>query len=79
MLGPLIVNAVADGRRAPAAGPALYTVSFYIMIALLAIGFVANELIRPVDPRHYVPESERGGVEDAGVSSGPDRNQEVSR
>ena len=48
------------------------------MIALLAIGFVANELIRPVDPRHYVPESERGGVEDAGVSW-PDRNQEVSR
>jgi MFS family permease len=78
VLGPLIVNAVVEAQG-DVAGPSKYTVSFSIMIALLAIGFVANELIRPVDPRHYVPESERGGVEDAGVSSGPDRNPEVSR
>jgi hypothetical protein len=55
-------------------------VSFTIMIVLLAIGFVANELIRPVDPKYFVPDSERGGVEDAAVGgSGSDRNQEVSR
>ena len=70
VLGPLIVNAVVEAQG-DVAGPSKYTVSFTIMIALLAIGFVANELIRPVDPKYFVPDSERGGVEDAGVSAGP--------
>ena len=79
VLGPLIVNAVVEAQG-DVAGPSKYTVSFTIMIVLLAIGFVANELIRPVDPKYFVPDSERGGVEDAAVSgSGSDRNQEVSR
>ncbi len=25
------------------------------MIGLLAVGFVANELVRPVHPRHHIP------------------------
>jgi MFS family permease len=79
VLGPLIVNAVVEAQG-DVAGPSKYTVSFTIMIVLLAIGFVANELIRPVDPKYFVPDSERGGVEDAAVGgSGSDRNQEVSR
>jgi MFS family permease len=80
VLGPLIVNAVVEAQG-DVTGPSKYTVSFTIMIALLVIGFVANELIRPIDPKHFVPDSERGGVEDAGVSGGPgsERNQEVSR
>ena len=79
VLGPLIVNAVVEAQG-DVTGPSKYTVSFTIMIVLLAIGFVANELIRPVDPKHFVPDSERGGVEDAAVGgSGSDRNQEVSR
>jgi MFS family permease len=79
VLGPLIVNAVVEAQG-DVTGPSKYTVSFTIMIVLLAIGFVANELIRPVDPKYFVPDSERGGVEDAAVSgSGSDRNQEVSR
>ena len=65
VLGPLIVNAVVDGPGRTSPGPPCTRSRSCIMIALLAIGFVANELIRPVDPRHYVPESERGGVEDA--------------
>jgi MFS family permease len=80
VLGPLIVNAVVEAQG-DVTGPSKYTVSFSIMIGLLVIGFVANELIRPIDPKHFVPDSERGGVEDAGVSGGQgsERNQEVSR
>ena len=74
VLGPLIVNAVVEAQG-DVAGPAKYTVSFSIMIGLLAVGFVANELIRPVDPTHFVPDSERGGVQDAGVKP----SEEVSR
>ncbi|WP_020666321.1 L-lactate MFS transporter [Amycolatopsis nigrescens] len=56
VLGPLIVNAVADSQKTVGKqGPDLYITSFYIMIGLLVIGFVANELVRPVNPRFHEP------------------------
>jgi MFS family permease len=60
VLGPLIINAIADAQAAAGrSGPALYTTSLYIMIALLVIGFAANELIRPVAEKFHerVPEA----------------------
>lgn len=54
--GPLIVNRFLDARGEPgalAAGdyrPALLT-----MVGVLAVGFAANLLIRPVAERHHVP------------------------
>ncbi|MEU1851349.1 OFA family MFS transporter [Streptomyces sp. NPDC019990] len=57
VLGPLIVNWIADRQEeAGRHGPSLYGLSFAIMIGLLAVGFVANELVRPVHPRHHVPQ-----------------------
>ncbi|WP_262379876.1 OFA family MFS transporter [Nonomuraea sp. PA05] len=54
VLGPLIVNAIADAQKADGrSGPDLYTTSLFIMIGLLAVGFVANELIRPVHDKHH--------------------------
>ncbi|MGK5728299.1 L-lactate MFS transporter [Streptomyces sp. URMC 124] len=56
ILGPLIVNSVADaGKSAGRTGADRYTTSFLVMIGLLAVGFAANELIRPVHPRHHEP------------------------
>jgi MFS family permease len=56
VLGPLIINAIADAQKAAGkSGPALYTTSLYIVIGLLVIGFVANELVRPVDARFHEP------------------------
>ncbi|MEW2114077.1 OFA family MFS transporter [Streptomyces sp. NPDC005474] len=56
VLGPLIVNWIADRQEeAGKHGSALYGLSFAIMIGLLAVGFAANELIRPVHPRHHIP------------------------
>lgn len=58
VLGPLIVNAIADaGKKAGHVGPDLYATSFYIMISLLVVGFVANELIRPVNPKFHEPKA----------------------
>ncbi|EGG48864.1 OFA family MFS transporter [Streptomyces griseoaurantiacus] len=55
VLGPLIVNWIADHQEdAGKHGAELYTLSFLIMIGLLVLGFVANELVRPVHPRHHV-------------------------
>ncbi|MCR6483379.1 OFA family MFS transporter [Amycolatopsis sp. OK19-0408] len=56
VLGPLIVNRIADSEKAAGkSGPALYELSFYIMIGLLVVGFVANELVRPVKEKFHEP------------------------
>ena len=54
MAGPLIVNAIADAEDAAGkSGADLYTLSLYIMVGVLLVGFVANLLIRPVSrPPH---------------------------
>jgi MFS family permease len=54
VLGPLIVNAIADSEKAAGhTGPALYGTSLHIMIGLLVIGFIANHFVRPVDSRFH--------------------------
>jgi MFS family permease len=59
VLGPVIVNAIADTRiAAGVTGPGRYTPSFLIMIGLLIIGFVCNELIHPANPKFHEPASE---------------------
>ncbi|MFE2530575.1 OFA family MFS transporter [Streptomyces sp. NPDC059371] len=56
VLGPLIVNRIADHQEAAGRhGSSLYGLSFLIMIGLLAVGFVANEFVRPVHARHHIP------------------------
>ncbi|MFF3350444.1 OFA family MFS transporter [Streptomyces sp. NPDC002779] len=56
VLGPLIVNWIADRQEAAGrTGASLYGLSFVIMIGLLVVGLVANELVRPVHPRHHIP------------------------
>ncbi|MBP2319793.1 MFS family permease [Kibdelosporangium banguiense] len=54
VLGPLIINWIADAQKAAGkSGPALYTTSLFIVIGLLVIGFIANELVRPVNARFH--------------------------
>jgi MFS family permease len=60
VLGPVIVNAIADAQIAAGVqGPGRYTVAFSIMIGLLVIGFICNELIRPVHERYHEPAGEQ--------------------
>ncbi|MFJ3958510.1 OFA family MFS transporter [Arthrobacter sp. NPDC090010] len=57
--GPLIVNSVVEHRTAEgASGPEVYTASLLIMVGVLAVGFVANLLIKAVDQRFAVPAGE---------------------
>jgi hypothetical protein len=54
--GPLIVNSVLDARGTPGelvAGD--YRPALFIMVGLLAVGFVANLLIRPVASKWHEP------------------------
>jgi len=43
--------------------PGLYNVTMYLMAGLLAIALVANALMRPVDEKHYMRETELSGAE----------------
>jgi MFS family permease len=55
--GPLIVNTVLDTRGTPGelvAGD--YRPALFIMVGLLAVGFVANLLIKPVDDKWHEPD-----------------------
>jgi MFS family permease len=55
VLGPVIVNAIADHRIAAGiVGPDRYRWSFVIMVALLLIALVCNELIRTPSPPNHV-------------------------
>jgi MFS family permease len=54
--GPLIVNSVLDARGTPGelvAGD--YRPALFIMVGLLAVGFVANLLVKPVDAKWHEP------------------------
>ena len=55
--GPLIVDSIAaSAHESGRTGPGLYTFSFSLMMGLLVIGFIANELVRPVNPKFHEPE-----------------------
>lgn len=52
--GPLIINMVVERQASQGnEGPSLYRLSLYIMCVLLAIGFVANLLVKPVDAKWF--------------------------
>ncbi|MEO9247894.1 OFA family MFS transporter [Citricoccus nitrophenolicus] len=57
--GPLIVNSLLESQAAAGkTGADLYTLSLYIMVGLLAVGFIANLLVRPVAAKHHVSKDE---------------------
>src|ERR671912_3846 len=69
--GPLIINAIADYQiSAGRTGADLYTLSLYIMVGVLVVGFVANLLIRPVNPRFHMESGREEGEEKESAVSG---------
>lgn len=54
IVGPSIVTYMRDYQINNGVAKAqAYSTSIYIMAGLLAVGFVSNLLVRPVDPKHY--------------------------
>lgn len=58
VIGPSLINGFYDKRVASGVAKAqAYNGTFYLMCGLLAVGLVANLLVRPVDPKHHVKET----------------------
>jgi MFS family permease len=63
--GPLIVNGLADHETSVGkSGSDLYTISFFIMVGVLVVGFLANLAIKPVDRRFFEEEDATAAVGD---------------
>lgn len=75
--GPLIVNGIADSRAAAGAtGQALYIPSLVVMVGVLLVGFTANLLVRPVEPKHHVTPAQHAPA--TAASSSTDRAPELA-
>lgn len=70
--GPLIVNGIMDSRaKAGVTGADMYLPAMAVMTVLLVIGFVANLLVRPVDPKHHEPSADAAADEAAPAPASP--------
>jgi MFS family permease len=59
IVGPVIVNYLHDQRQAEGIAPdQIYGPIFYILAGLLVVGFVANLLVRPVNPKWHMSEAD---------------------
>ena len=57
ILGPVIVNYIREYQIDHGVARAnAYSVTMYILAGLLAIGFLCNWLVKPVEERHYLKE-----------------------
>jgi MFS family permease len=69
--GPLIVNSFLDAQGTPGElTAAAYRPALLTMVVLLAIGFVANLLVRPVDSRFHEPARDGTAPAAAGTRAG---------
>ena len=60
ILGPQLVDRLSKANKDAGVTPAhAYNSIFYLMVGLLAVGLIANLLVRPVDPKYHVTESSK--------------------
>jgi MFS family permease len=79
--GPLIINGFLDAQGKPGTlTAAAYRPALFTMVGLLAIGFIANLLVRPVPERYHETESAEepsSGPESSATSAGSATKREV--
>jgi MFS family permease len=55
IIGPQLVDRISTAnKKAGMPASQCYNSIFYLMVGLLVVGLIANLLVRPVDPKHYV-------------------------
>jgi MFS family permease len=58
IVGPTLVDRISEAKKKAGVPPEeTYNFTLYLMAGLLCVGLIANLLVRPVDPKHYVQET----------------------
>jgi MFS family permease len=81
IVGPVVVNYIREFNKA-AGVPAdqLYDRTLYILAGFLAVGFICNALVRPVNPKWLMPDDESAKLQAAaGQPSGVLGSHGISR
>jgi MFS family permease len=75
IVGPVVVNYIREAQIAAGVepGPALYTGTMYILAGMLALGFLANVLVRPLSDKWFMSDEEVASLQakTAGANLGP--------
>ena len=75
IVGPVVVNYIREAQIAAgvAPGPALYTGTMYILAGMLALGLIANMLVRPLSDKWFMSEEEVASLQakSAAANAGP--------
>lgn len=77
--GPLIVNGFLDAQGEPGSlTAAAYRPALFTMVAVLAVGFVANLLVRPVPQRYHEPSTEQNAQQCADENADRDVDEDTT-
>src|SRR5271156_1725382 len=59
VFGPVLVNYIREYEKGKGVALAdAYSTVLYVMVGLLIVGFIANSLVRPVNPKHWYASEE---------------------
>jgi MFS family permease len=75
IVGPVVVNYIREAQIAAGVepGPSLYTGTMYILAGMLAVGLVANSLVRPLAEKWFMSDAEVASLQakTAAANAGP--------
>ena len=71
IIGPVVVNYIREAQlKAGVPGDRVYDYTMYILAGMLALGFVANLMVRPVSPKWYMREDEVAALQARASAAG---------
>ena len=81
VLGPVLVNYIREYQiDHGVAREDAYSITMFILAGLLAVGFVCNLLVKPVDPKHYMTKEQlEADIKPAEIKAGPADDGTVGR
>ena len=73
VLGPVLVTYIRDYQLGQGIAKAqVYSITMFILAAFLAIGFICNWLVKPVDPKHYMTAEQLAATAPKQAAAGAD-------
>jgi MFS family permease len=72
VIGPVLINYIREFQLEHGVPRAqAYNITMYILAGLLAVGFVLNALVRPVNPKHHIKAEDAAALAAPGAGRAP--------